>query len=106
MWGLINKFGQSVKDVLRDDLGIFALVTDSGVFVARQYIWGNIVSAHKRAVVSAFNQKKPLIMFIYTQEKFYSFDPDELLRLGYENKKGRAKFINFNIKLGKRYEVM
>ena len=90
---------------LKDDMGNFALNLEEGVFVTRRYIWGNIVSCHKRAVVSAINQNKPLIMYIKNVDKFYEFNPREILEEGVENRKGEAKFINFSIRKGRLWKA-
>lgn len=88
---------------LIDENGIFALDLERGIFTARRYIWGNLVSTHLRAIVSAINQSKPLIMYIQSVNKFYEFNPKELLEEGEENKKGNARFLNFKISKGKQY---
>lgn len=91
---------------LRDDYGIFGYNLKSFVLVAKQYIMGWVVSAHKRAVVSALNQSNPLVMFLDEQDKFYEFDPKQILEdnVG-ENYKGTALMVNWDIRLGKRIGV-
>lgn len=86
---------------LCDEDGAFALNLENGIFVAKKYIWGNIVSCHKRAVISAMNQNKPLIMYIEKIDRFYEFNPEELLQEGKENLKGNAKMVNFKITKGR-----
>lgn len=90
---------------LADPQGNFAYVTNKGIFVAKGYNFGYLVSCHLRAVVAAINQKKPLIMYLKNQDRFYRFDPSKILESGQENLKGEARMINFNIKLGRRIEI-
>lgn len=88
---------------LGDDYGVFAINLPRFVLVAKQYIMGWVVSAHKRAIVSALNQSKPLVMYLGEQDKFYEFDPKKILEdnVG-ENYKGTSLMVNFDIRLGKR----
>jgi len=90
---------------LKDKYGVFAYNLKNFVVVAKRYIYGNIVSCHKRAVVSAMNQKKPLIMYIDQVDKFYQFDPKEIFENSKENLKGGEKMLNFDIRLGKHIEI-
>jgi len=89
---------------LKDNVGTFALNTDKGVLVAKKEVYGWCVSAHKRAVISALNQGKCLIM--YVGRKFYGFDPQKILDNSEENTRGKAVMLNWNIKLGTRREVI
>jgi len=95
-------FGGVIVDRLEDEVGIFALNLIDYILVAKGYIHGYIVSAHKRAVISALNQKKEILMYIERGDKFYRFDPKKILNTGEENMKGKALMINFDIKLGER----
>ena len=91
---------------LKDNIGTFALDTEKGIMTAKKYIYGNIVSCHKRAVFSAINQDKKLIMYIGDADAFYTFNPAEVWNRSEENKRGSAIMLNFNIKLGTRLEVL
>jgi len=104
----LDKFNIKGYDIpenkkLKDDYGIFAYNLPRFVLVAKQYIMGWVVSAHKRAIVSALNQSKPLVMYLDEQGKFYEFDPKTILEENVgENYKGTALMVNFDIRLGKR----
>jgi len=107
LWQAFQKIQPAeLMDRLKDDHGIFALNLDKGVLVAKKEPYGYIVSAHMRAVVSAFNQKKNLIMYIGSQDKFYEFNPNEIMEKSENNIRGGEVMMNFNIKLGKRREVL
>ncbi len=107
LWKAFDKIQPAIiEDRLKDDKGMFAINTNKGVLVAKKYIYGYIVSAHMRAVVSAYNQRKRLILYIDDIRKFYSFKPDEILRNSEENIRGKAVMLNWNIKLGEKLEVL
>lgn len=95
-------FGGPIIERLEDEIGIFALNLAKYVLVAKTYIHGYIVSAHKRAVYSAFNQNKELLMYIAKSDAFYKFNPKTILNYGEENMKGKAIMMNWNINLGER----
>jgi len=59
-----ENFNGEIKQKLADDHGTFGFITDRGILVAKKYIYGYIVSAHKFAVYSAMNNEIPLIMYI------------------------------------------
>ena len=107
LWEAFQKFQPAhLQDKLSDEKGVFALNTDRGVLCAKKYVYGNIVSSHKRAVVSAANQNKKLVMYIKTANKFYQFNPFEIIRDGMENIRGNAKMLNWNIKYGERVKTI
>jgi len=89
-----------VEGELIDEHGTFAIITNRHVVVAKSYIYGNIVSCHKRAVYSALNQNKKLLMYILESNKFYEFEPVEILQNSTENMRGDVKMLNFGIRLG------
>jgi hypothetical protein len=89
-----------IEDRLMDEHGIFAYLTNLGVLCARQYIWGSVVSCHKRIIYSALNINKPVIMYIANAGKFYAFQPKDLIEYGKENERGGVTFVNFNVSLG------
>ncbi len=107
LWKAFNLIKPAeLLDKLSDGVGTFALNLDKGVLVAKKNVYGWCISAHKQAVVSAFNQKKPLIMYLDSGMKFYDFDPKEILDNNEENMRGDAIMLNWNINLGRRREVL
>lgn len=82
---------------MKDNDGVFALDTSKGVLVAKKETYGFIVSAHKRAVFSALNQDKKLIMFLKKNNAFYAYNPFMIWRNSEENKRGEAIMLNWNI---------
>jgi len=93
-----------VRDrVLEDDYGVFAINLDNGVLVAKDYkLRGRIVSCHRRALVSAYNQRKPLLMYLAEDDCFYEFSPREIMGCSFQNYKGTALMENFDISLGRK----
>lgn len=98
-----QKLGKNVIENLSDNNGVFGYLTEDCVLVAKNYIWGYLVSAHKRAVISAMNTKKPLVMYIGRNRVFYSFEPQNVLDNSSENVRLGSVMLNFDVKLGTRY---
>lgn len=90
--------------ILSDGHGVFGYIFNTVVLVARSYVFGDMVSAHARAVASAKNQGKPLLMYIEEPDVFYEFNPDEIMKHHTVNHRGGEKFLNFNIRLGTKFE--
>lgn len=99
---LVTK-GHRRMNVMVDDNGLFAYRMDKCILVAKAYVYGNVVSAHKEAINSALNNGIPLVMYIGETKAFYEFKPKEILSTGKLNMKGSAIMVNFAIHLGKRY---
>lgn len=95
---LINK--------VQDKHGVFGWEFDSCFLVAKSYIYGNIVSAHLKLTTYASHIGKKLVMYIDDQDKFYEFNPDNILTEGKQNLRGDIPMINFNISLGKNKEAI
>lgn len=91
-----------IVNKLKDDSGIFALDMFKCIFVSRSYIYGHIVSCHKRALVAALNQNKPLIMYIAHSKAYYKFEPKFILENNEENIRKGSTMCNFDIKFGRR----
>ena len=100
----VDKFIGTIQQKLADEHGTFGYITDRGILVAKKYIYGNIVSAHKFAVYSAMNNELPLIMFIKNVDKYYKFEPREIIANSDENEKGGAKMLNWEIGLGEEFK--
>ena len=107
LWEAFQKMQPSAIELkLSDEDGLFGIVTDKGVLVAKRYVYGDIVSCHQRAVFSALNQKKDLIMYIKDEDKFYKFNPITILIYSETNKRGNSIMRNFNIGFGKRFNTL
>jgi len=74
------------------------------ILVAKNYIYGNIVSCHKELLNIAKKEGIFLLMYINTNDKFYKFDPDECLSQSEDNFRGGIVMSNFKINLGKNFE--
>lgn len=96
-----------IEHKLSDKHGVFGYLTNRGIVVAKSYIYGYILSCHTRALYSALNFRKPLIMYIEQSKRFYSFSPREVLEDGdsFRNIRGDAEMVNFTVKIGKRYII-
>lgn len=91
---------QNIEVILEDENGVFGYNMERAVLTAKSYIFGDLVSCHKRAVVSAINTQKRLVMFIGNNKTFYSFNPDEIFNFAKENIRAGSLMLNFPIKLG------
>lgn len=97
---------ESPTRAMTDSIGTFAYVYRDFIMVAKQYIFGDVVSCHYKVVEEAQKNHIGILMFISDIERFYLFDAIEVIREGKINFKGDAKMINFSIRLGKRWEVL
>jgi hypothetical protein len=99
------KTNLTLEAKLKDDVGVFAYDTNYGILTAKKYIWGFLVSCHKRILYSSLNQKKKIIMYIADNGKYYIFEPKEILKdkQTVTNLRNEIEMVNFNIKLGKRF---
>ena len=93
-------------EILSDHNGIFAVHLEDHILCAKGYVYGDMVSCHKRVVYAAKNEKKKVLMFIGNTDKFYEFEPDAILTdvETQENDRDGETMTNFNIRLGVRYE--
>ncbi len=92
---------QKIEIILEDKNGVFGFNMERVVLTAKSYIYlGNVVSCHKRAIYSAINTKKKLVMFIGSNKTFYSFNPEDVLKITKENIRARSTFLNFSIRIG------
>lgn len=106
----LHLFHQKFKDQmeappLQDEHGIFGFVFKDFIVVAKSYIVGNsfirdMVSCHKRAVYSAYNGGKKLLMYIKESKTWFEFDPAIIMNNSVENIRGSSIFLNFSIDLG------
>jgi len=90
--------------VLKDKVGVFALVTKNTVVVGKSYVFKDIVSCHVRAVYAAHNTGRSLVMYVKNDDTFYRFDPQKIVEDNdsWINHKGTAKMFNFPIAWGDR----
>ena len=91
--------------VLLDAHGSYAFVYSQFILLAREYVYGYVISVHKDAMAEGIRRRIPLLIYIATANTFYEVNPEQILKEKIdENQKGRAEMINFNIRLGTRRE--
>ena len=88
-------------EVLRDQYGVYGFRYAQFILVAKKELYGNIVSVHEEAILTARRYHVGILMWLESAKRYYWFDADELDRKGERNYKGIAPMVNFNIKLGK-----
>lgn len=101
-----QKFKDQMEAVLQDDQGVFGYVFSKYVIVAKGYIVNNyfienMVSCHKRAVYSAYNTGKKLLMYVRDSKTWFEFDPSDIMKNSLENIRGSSTFLNFSIDIGR-----
>ncbi len=99
-----RKLGTTPQGYFKDDIGVVAFELQKHLVVAKGYIYGWVVSAHKGIVERALQLDKKLLMFIDKSNAFYEFDPFIVMRNGTKNHRGKVEMLNFDIKLGVRYD--
>jgi len=100
---IVDEHNENLKKGLKDKTRkVWGYVTDKYVVVAKRYIYGNIVSCHAEACFLAFNLKKKIVMYIEDMDKFYVFDPVEVIFNSERNYRRGILMFNFDIKLGRR----
>ena len=84
-----------------DEHGGYALRYPNFILCAKKEIYGNVVSCHRQIVFDGIERKLPIMMWIDDSNDFYAFDPNEVLKTGEINEKGKSTMLNFSVKLGK-----
>ena len=101
----------SIRETLYDEMGTYGYVIKQFVLVAKDKPYGNIVSCHYTAILRCKEHEIPLVMWIQKSKRFYVFYADEIeteaKKLPEEgiNYKGRAKMINFPVRIGRKITV-
>jgi hypothetical protein len=92
------------REVLKDSHGTYGYRYNHFIIVAKDYMYGNIISCHREAVLKASLYHIQIMMWIDQFKKFYVFDPEDILKDNEgTNWKGSSEMLNFSIKLGKLY---
>lgn len=88
--------------VIHDETGNIAYTYEKAkvLLVAKEYIYGNVVSCHLKLVQLAIKKKFGIVMYIGDIRRFYRFDPEQIAQVGVPNVRGKYEFYNFPIILG------
>jgi hypothetical protein len=101
----LDRLGKpTIFKIFKDSVGIFAYETQNYILVARNYIYGFIISIHKSLVETASMKKKPILVYIDRPNKFYMVEADEILENNTPNVRGDEVFLNFDIRLTKAFK--
>jgi len=94
------------QERLEDSHGLYGLRYGHFILLAKDYVYGDIISVHKEAVAIAIKHEVKLLIYLASSNSFYSFRPEDILKNHEgENRKGTARMLNFTIKLGKRFDL-
>ena len=88
---------------ISDAIGLIAYNTNKGILCAKKEPYGWVVSCHKKLAQMSHLYRKPLIMYLASNDAFYSFDAVECLK-GTTNMRGNQEMVNFDIKIGVNME--
>jgi len=102
---VFDRTGQFPAETYRDEHGVFGYRYRQYIICAKEEIYGNIVSCHKKLIFEGMYHRIPIVMWIDKSGAFYAFDPEELFEDSHENMKGKAQMMNFDIKLGKAVKL-
>jgi hypothetical protein len=103
---LLGRTAEPVNQMVDEKKLIYGFNFPEYILVAKDYIYGYIVSCHSQAVGIAMNQQKPLIMYLDEDEKFYEFSAEDIINNHDKNIKGGIVMMNFDIHLGKNFKYV
>jgi len=98
---IFRKFGIFPIKAYYDNFGRWGFRYRQFLYVAKQEVYGNIVSVHEEAVLEARKYQIGIVMWLDSAGKFYWFNPEEIDKNSEKNYKGGVPMLNFNIKLAK-----
>jgi hypothetical protein len=86
---------------LKDEHGIYGYRYGHFILVAKKEIYGNIVSFHETAILTARMHHVYIVMWLQEANKFYQFDPELCDKKGIRNQKGASTMVNVPISFAK-----
>lgn len=100
---------QSELAGLRDGDGVYALIGDDEVIVAKQSLYRGMATAHTDAVRTAEQQGKVLLFYVHDDGDWYEFDPSAVLaNYAFTNDRfdGKAgEMLNWDVGMGRRIDI-
>lgn len=100
----LKDMGYIALRLLRDREGVFCIEYPKFFLTANQYLYhGSIVSNQKEIINRAKILKKDLVIYVYSENKFFIFNPEIILDENnhWENMRGYMTMYNWDINLGK-----
>jgi len=99
-----RKLNKYVIREFKDSVGRIGFEIDTHIVMAKEYIYGWIVSFHKSLVKMAFEKNKKILLYVGKNDAFYEFLPANVFDKGTINVRGHEEMLNIDIKSGKRYD--
>jgi hypothetical protein len=94
------------NEILSDSNGMYAVVGDHEIVVARNYIQSNgEISVHAEAVHRAEDSNKTVLVYIDQDQDWYSYDPEDILVDNWRNQRNGSTMLNFHHGVGDRVDV-
>lgn len=85
------------QERLEDSHGLYGLRYHHFILLAKDYVYGDIISVHKEAMIKAMQHEVKLLIYLASSNSFYTFKPEDILKNNEgENRKGRATMLNIS----------
>lgn len=101
--------GQDELAGMRDDDGIYALIGDDEVIVAKQSLFRGMATAHAEAVRMAEQHGMELLFYVHDDAEWYLFDPEDVLaNYDFTNERHDGKegtMLNWDVDMGCRVDI-
>lgn len=99
---ILKKYGYINIKILQDKKGAFSVEYPKFFLTANSYAYkGFIVSNQIEIINRAKIHNKDLLLYVGEFNKFYIFDPEEVIENSYENRHGYLTMLNWDFKIGK-----
>ena len=102
----LDKIGWKPLRTLEDEQGIFCIEYPKFYLTANSYLYKkHIISNQKEIIYRCKTHKKKLVVYIGESDKFYIFNPEDILMQHWENQRGYLTMYNWNVNLGKDFLI-
>lgn len=87
--------------LLSDHKGVFSIEYPKFFLTANGYLYhGSIISSQKEIIHRAKIIQKDLVVYVASENKFYIFNPEDIINEHWENERGYLLMYNWDIRLG------
>lgn len=100
----LKKIGWEKLRILKDEKGVFCIEYPKFYLTANSYLYKkHILSSQKEIIYRTKKHMKKLVVYVGENEKFYIFNPEDILMQHWENQHGYLTMYNWNVNLGKEF---
>jgi hypothetical protein len=87
--------------LLSDHKGVFSIEYPKFFLTANGYLYHKcIISSQKEIIYRAKIIQKDLVVYVGSENKFYIFNPEDIINEHWENERGYLLMYNWDIRLG------